>query len=72
MFHIVTLLLFPSNMFATVYQFWFNKNYDDDDDDDCKLKHSEKTFLRLTCFEVLLLQETVGLGPLTKPPRTAP
>jgi len=26
MFHIVTLLLFSSIMFAAVYQFWFNKN----------------------------------------------
>jgi len=25
MFHIVTLLLFSSVMFAAVYQFWFNK-----------------------------------------------
>ena len=26
MFHIVTLLLFSSIMFAAVYQFWLNKN----------------------------------------------
>ena len=38
MFHIVTLFLFSSVMFAAVYQFWFNKNDDDDDDDDDESK----------------------------------
>ena len=34
MFHIVTLLLFSSIMFAAVYQVWFNEKWYDDNDDD--------------------------------------